>query len=219
MIINKEFEIYLDNLLLPINPAKYEIKNEINVETIESAGIGDVNVIGYEKLKTINLESFFPCRFHTFIRYNRVYTTAEAYINHILDIFTNKKIVRLIIANNIQTIINKEFIISKFEYSESYEDNGDIPYLIELKEYVYMNSTTTESEEYTQNFTRCEDYHDQNESIFEQKYTVKSGDYLIKIARTHYGDANKWTDIYNYNKETIGANPHLIFPGQILILP
>jgi nucleoid-associated protein YgaU len=51
------------------------------------------------------------------------------------------------------------------------------------------------------------------------KYTVKSGDSLSKIAKAHYGDAQKWHQIYDANKALIGNDPDMIQPGQELTLP
>jgi len=51
------------------------------------------------------------------------------------------------------------------------------------------------------------------------EYTVVSGDNLSAIAQKHYGDANRWRDIYNANKETIGANPSAIRVGMVLKIP
>ena len=50
-------------------------------------------------------------------------------------------------------------------------------------------------------------------------YTVVSGDSLSKIAKTHYGDAAKWHQIYEANKALIGNNPDHIEVGQGLTLP
>jgi nucleoid-associated protein YgaU len=52
----------------------------------------------------------------------------------------------------------------------------------------------------------------------ESEYTVKSGDSLSKIAKSKYGDANKWKKIWEANKETV-KNPDLIHPGQKLKIP
>lgn len=50
-------------------------------------------------------------------------------------------------------------------------------------------------------------------------YVVKSGDYLVKIARAKYGDGSKWRRIYNANRSVIGGNPNLIYPGQKFKIP
>ena len=49
-------------------------------------------------------------------------------------------------------------------------------------------------------------------------YTVKKGDTLSKIAKEHYGDWRKYTDIFEANKPML-KDPDLIYPGQTLRLP
>lgn len=56
-------------------------------------------------------------------------------------------------------------------------------------------------------------------SAGERTYTVKAGDSLWKIAKRHYGDGNRWRRIYEANEGTIGPNPDLIHPGQVLVIP
>jgi hypothetical protein len=50
-------------------------------------------------------------------------------------------------------------------------------------------------------------------------HTVKQGEWLSKIAIAYYGDMNKWKDIYEVNRRTIGSNPDLIQVGQRLVIP
>ena len=50
-----------------------------------------------------------------------------------------------------------------------------------------------------------------------QKYKVKPGDNLTKIAKKICGNYN-WRKIYEDNKDVIGDDPDLIFPGQVLII-
>lgn len=50
-------------------------------------------------------------------------------------------------------------------------------------------------------------------------YTVKPGDTLSAIAEKFYGDAKRWPEIYEANKDVIGDNPNLIKPGQELKIP
>lgn len=49
-------------------------------------------------------------------------------------------------------------------------------------------------------------------------YVVKSGDTLSKIAKEMYGDANKYMDIFNANKNIL-TNPDKINPGMELNIP
>lgn len=51
-----------------------------------------------------------------------------------------------------------------------------------------------------------------------QFYTVKKGDYLSKIAKEVYGDANKYNVIFEANKPML-KDPNLIYPGQVLVIP
>lgn len=50
-------------------------------------------------------------------------------------------------------------------------------------------------------------------------YTVKSGDSLWAIAKKCLGNGSRYMEIYNANKATIGSNPSLIRPGQVLSIP
>lgn len=49
-------------------------------------------------------------------------------------------------------------------------------------------------------------------------HTVAKKDTLYKLARQYYGDAKKWREIYNANRDQI-ANPNMIRVGQRLVIP
>jgi len=51
-----------------------------------------------------------------------------------------------------------------------------------------------------------------------QSYVVKPGDSLMKIARDMYGDPNKWTVIYNENRDTL-ERPNQLKIGQTIRIP
>lgn len=50
-------------------------------------------------------------------------------------------------------------------------------------------------------------------------YVVHAGDSLWSIAVRAYGSGAEWPKIYQANVQTIGKNPNLIFPGQVLHIP
>lgn len=49
-------------------------------------------------------------------------------------------------------------------------------------------------------------------------YTVQSGDSLSKIAKLHFGDYKRYTDIFEANRDVLD-NPDLIKVGQKLKIP
>lgn len=49
-------------------------------------------------------------------------------------------------------------------------------------------------------------------------YTVKPGDSLSAIAKTHYGDAMKYPAIFEANQPML-KDPNKIYPGQVLRIP
>ena len=49
-------------------------------------------------------------------------------------------------------------------------------------------------------------------------HTVKSGDSLSKIAKTYYGNAMRYNEIFEANKPML-KDPNLIYPGQVLRIP
>jgi nucleoid-associated protein YgaU len=53
------------------------------------------------------------------------------------------------------------------------------------------------------------------EAVF---HTVVSGDNLSKIAKAHYGDANKYPVIFEANRPML-SHPDKIYPGQMLRIP
>jgi hypothetical protein len=48
---------------------------------------------------------------------------------------------------------------------------------------------------------------------------VRPGDTLYDIADKIYGDPTRWPEIYDANRDEIGEDPNLIFPGQWLKVP
>jgi nucleoid-associated protein YgaU len=65
---------------------------------------------------------------------------------------------------------------------------------------------------------RREELQRRAEELKPKVYVVKSGDSLSKIAKEVLGDASRWPEIYEANKDQI-KDPNLIYPGQELKLP
>ena len=53
----------------------------------------------------------------------------------------------------------------------------------------------------------------------ETERVVENGDTLSGIALETSGDAGDWQALYEANKDVVGSDPDLIYPGQVLVLP
>jgi nucleoid-associated protein YgaU len=51
-----------------------------------------------------------------------------------------------------------------------------------------------------------------------EEYIVVKGDSLSKIAKKFYGNANRWREIHEANKDSV-KNPDLIRVGQVIRIP
>ncbi len=52
-----------------------------------------------------------------------------------------------------------------------------------------------------------------------ERVTVQRGDTLWSLAARYLGDASRWREIHDRNREVIGDDPDLILPGTVLELP
>ena len=52
-------------------------------------------------------------------------------------------------------------------------------------------------------------------------YTVQSGDSLSTISQKFYGNmsSDNVSKIYYSNQATIGSNPNVLYPGEVLYIP
>ncbi len=50
-------------------------------------------------------------------------------------------------------------------------------------------------------------------------YTVLPGDSFYAIARDQLGDAGRWKELFELNRELVGSEPTALRVGQVLVLP
>ena len=123
--------------------------------------------------------------------------------------------------NDLDGIVNKcQCTIEDFQDKDNTDEGFDKVISVTFKKYLSYGTKTvnlvTDNKNgtvtATTNITRQTDNKETAST-----YTVKQGDYLILIAKRELGDANKWRDIYELNRDKI-SDPNLIYPGQILKL-
>lgn len=225
------FAKYKERLVqLPVNPEDLTIGSSANNKTSDTVGQGEINDLGFPKLKELRISSFLPKRYNNelYINTGGDFKEPDFYIKFFEDIKTAREPFRLIITD---LDINMLVSIEGFEYTYQY-GTDDVDYELELKEYKEHNIrvlkatskgyTTVDSVQTVASASVTNTNSNRPvEKSTPKTYTVVSGDSLWKIAQKYLGDGSRWKEIYTYNnnKSIIGGNPNLIQPGMVLSIP
>ena len=193
-------------------PPEYELTSEGNNTQVIINSLGEINLLGKRKLKTISFSSFFPKEKYSFCEYTSFPTPKESV--KLVEEMKNNGVLRLIMTGS---PINMDCTIESFIWGEN-DGTKDINFTLELKEYRKVKIKTKNKKEVpTQNVTPAETERPAKE-VSSTTYTVVKGDNLNKIAKNLTGSTANWKAIYEQNKSVIGGNPNLIYPGQQLVI-
>ena len=207
----------IGKIRLPIVEEKIEIKEGRESTEVKILNGETVTVMGNKKLMEISYSSYFPKNYGPACDTSSIKKPMK-YVNMIEKILNGDNYARV----NIPTKkINKMFQIVSWAWKP--RANGDIDYSIELKEYNKPQENNvvaiiqTASNQLDTTITAFSgslngDARD-NKIVEPTTYTVKSGDCLCAIARLYN---MQWVDLYNDNKDVIGNDPNMIYPGQVL---
>lgn len=225
------FAKYKEKLVqLPVNPEDITISGGTNNNTSDTVGQGEINDLGFAKLKGLTISSFFPKNYNgeLYINTGGSFEGPEYYIKFFEDIKNAREPFRLIITD---IDINMLVSVENFEYTYQY-GTDDVDYSLELKEYKEHNirvlkatansySTVDSVQKVASASATNTNSNRSIEKSVPKTYTVQEGDSLWKIAQKYLGNGSRWNEIYTYNnnKSIIGGNPNLIKAGQVLAIP
>lgn len=185
-------------------PPEYELSSESNNTQIVINALGEINLLGKRKLKSVTLSSFFPAQNYYFCQYTSFPSPQESVT--IIEKMKNSGVLHLVMT---ETPINMDCTIESFVWGEN-DGTKDINFSIEFKEYRKVKI-------FTPNTTPAETQRTEKE-VKSTTYTVVKGDNLSKIAKNLTGNSVNWKKIYEQNKAVIGGNPNRIYPGQQLVV-
>lgn len=211
-------------LVLPSNPAEFSVSSSPSFTTVSIDGIGEVRLPNGRSSTTYSWDAVFygaaRAVLTPLVSNWRPPTDIVAQIDNWVDQqVRNRRTLSLVIS---ETNVNKDVWISNWSYKPT-GGFGDIAYSLELVEArsitisIDGDAAGTISGAVSSEGPTPDDGGEAAPTP--SNYIVQEGDYLIKIAKQVYGDSSRWREIYDANRDVIGSNPDLIFPGQELHIP
>ena len=196
---------------LAVRPPEYELTDSSNNTQVNINSLGEINLIGKRKLKSVSFSSFFPCQIYDFCDYSTFPSPLECV--EIIENMKNKGVLQLIMTG---TPVNMDCTIESFSWGEN-DGTKDIHYALEFKEYRKVKIKTQGEESVSGEIMPAETQRTAKDGE-SGVYVVEKGDNLNKIAKKLTGSSANWKAIYNQNKDVIGGNPNRIYPGQKLVI-
>lgn len=204
-----------EKIQLPVLPLSFKVKNGSKNDSVNVAGLGEIVIMQSRPALQFSFSSFFPAAKFPGLQVDHI-TKPLTLIEKINSWKAGKKPVHFIAT---ACGINLFCTIEDFSHSEEGGDPGTYQYSITLKEYreITVRQVKVDIPKAVATVQKGEPRVDN--TVQPKTYTVARGDCLYNIARKFYGNGGQYTKIYDANKGTIGGNPNLIYPGQVLTIP
>ena len=229
------YDVYLDNVLLPVTPSKIKTEIDNKNKTINLINEGEVNVLKSAGLTKISFSALLPNVQHSFARYPSGFKNASYYLGVLEKYKTSKKPFRLIVSRalpngSVLFYTNLKVSLEDYDIEDNASEGFDIKVTINLKQYKAYGTKKTNISAYVRKAASTSRDAGAGANTAGSKYTIVSGDTLWNIAKKKLGSAAKWTLIYEANKAVIEAaakargrasssNGHWIFPGTVITIP
>ena len=204
-----------EKIQLPVLPETFKTNNGSSNDSMDITRLGEIINKQSRPAVEFRFSSFFPAARFPGVQVSSLTKPLEL-VQKINSWKASKKPVHFIAT---ACGVDLYCSIEKFNYSEEGGDPGTYQYDITLKEYREITVRQVKVDIPSKEATVEKEEARVDNSVQPKTYTVKSGDCLWNIAKQFYGSDSDYTKIYNANKETIGGNPNLIYPGQVLTLP
>lgn len=204
-----------EKIQLPVLPETFKTNNGSSNDSMDITGLGEIIIMQSRPALEFSFSSFFPAARFPGVQVSSLTKPLEL-VQKINSWKASKKPVHFIAT---ACGVDLYCSIEKFNYSEEGGDPGTYQYDITLKEYREITVRQVKVDIPSKEATVEKEEARVDNSVQPKTYTVKSGDCLWNIAKQFYGSGSDYTKIYNANKGTIGGNPNLIYPGQVLTLP
>lgn len=219
------YQVYMDDMLLPITPSKIQIKERGQNKTANLVNGEEINLIKVPGLKEISFDAVFPQSRYPFAVYDGGFKDAEAFLKRLAELRESRKPFSFIVIRDVSGgrsfhDTNLDVTLEDYTVSDDVKEGFDIMVSFNLKEYRPYGTRIMSfliKEDGGENEVSGESGRDGDPEPV-KSYTVVKGDCLWKIAKRLLGNGSRYTEIYNLNRDKI-TNPNRIYPGQVLIIP
>ena len=214
------YEVYIDDMLLPIPPQKIPIKYPGQNETATLINGEEINITRPPGLAEISVDVVLPQMDYPCAMWDGSVEDAEEFISRLQDLKESGDAFEfIIIRDSFDT--NMDVTLEDYTVSDDVKEGLDLVVSVTMKEARHYGTKIM-------NFTIIEDQATPTAETPEENrpaeqpqaktYTVKSGDCLWNIAKKQLGDGSRWKEIHDLNRDKI-SNPNLIHPGLVLVMP
>lgn len=225
--------LYLGSTLLPVTPAKVEMKIAGANKTLNLINEGEVNQIKTSKLTEISFEALLPGARYPFAVYEGgVFREARYYLEILEDLKKRTQPFQFKFTRTKPDLTplydtNLNVTLEKYTIKEDAKEGQDVVADITLKEYRPYSTKVLIVKPDT-SIAKTEPA--PPAEPLTTSYTVKKGDNLWAIAKRLMGSSSRWKEIYTLNESVIEAaakkygrksssNGWWIYPGTQLKIP
>ena len=214
------YEVYIDDMLLPIPPQKIPIKYPGQNETATLINGEEINITRPPGLAEISIDVVIPQMDYPCASWDGSVEDAEEFISRLQDLKESGDTFEfIVIRDSFDT--NMDVTLEDYNVSDDVKEGLDLVVSLTMKEARHygtkiMNFAIVPEQPIPAAASPEPERPAAQPQV--KTYTVKSGDGLWNIAKKQLGDGNRWKEIHNLNLDKI-SNPNLIHAGLVLVMP
>ena len=220
------YEVYIDDMLLPLPPQKIPIKYPGQNKSTTLINGEEINLVRPPGLAEITIDVVIPQMNYPSAVWDGSIDDAEDFLDHLRDLKESGDPFEFIVirdgpGRNDFFDTNIDVTLEDYKVSDDVKEGFDLVVSLTMKEYKSYGTKIM-------NFVIVEDQpvpaaaEPEPERAAEvppaKTYTVQKGDCLTLIAKRQLGNGSRWREIYDLNRDKI-SNPNMIQIGWVLTLP
>ena len=196
------YDIYIDRMLIPINPERITISTKNKNETVSLINSSEMNILKTDGLRDINLKIVLPAYRYPYINTMQGFNKPWHYLDKLARLKENRKPFQFIIARkypNGKQYFNTNIKVSLEEYSheDDVSEGMDIVVNIKLKE--YRNPRASKLNLLDDKISGFISMPRPVTKVFDRIVSTEAGEKLWNITRQYTGSIEKMGQIMKLN--------------------